>query len=167
VRRGRIKAKRDTPRRRATPQWDEHAWTHAIYVLNKRCGGRCECCGKPLNNRAERHHRIRRRDGGDRLSNLLTLLPECHHYWTEHPAEARDRGIIVRSEVRFPSTVPVLWQGRRLVLLDDEGGWTLVPGEDDEGCQGCASQAMAMRVNTDVDHPEHTCGSTGVGPAAP
>jgi hypothetical protein len=75
-----------------------------------------------LHGQAERHHRMRRRDGGDRLSNLVLLLPRCHGYWTEHPAEARLLGIIVPAlGGADPAHVPVWHLGRTWVLLGDDG----------------------------------------------
>lgn len=68
----------------------------------------------------EVHHRIRRRDGGDRFSNLLALLPECHRWITEHPETAREFGwiLLVGSD---PMACPV-WISERRWLLDDFGG---------------------------------------------
>ena len=90
-------------------------------LLQARAGNQCECCGKPLDGRCERHHRKRRRDGGDRLANLLVLLPECHQRWTAQPARAMARGIIV-SMSADPLDVPVEgYKGRTvLLLLDDQ-----------------------------------------------
>jgi hypothetical protein len=132
VKRSRINPKRATPRRREAPRWTAEDWERNNPVLIRRAGGRCECCSRQLDNQAERHHRIRRRDGGDRFANLLLLRPECHRYWTEHPEEARERGIILSAENRNPAAAPVLHHGARWVVLDDHGGWFLLPGEADE-----------------------------------
>lgn len=117
-----IRRKRSTPRRREAPRWDAADWEQANVHLYRRAGGRCECCGEPLNNRAERHHRQRRRDGGDRLSNLLLLLPEHHAHWTTHPAVAKDLGFIVPTGFD-PAETPVRHGRRGWVLLADDGGW--------------------------------------------
>lgn len=95
-------------------------------LLQARAGGRCECCGELLLGRCERHHRMRRRDGGDRLANLLVLLPACHAHWTAHPDEARLRGIIVPT-YSSPEAAPVLWRGSSWLRLTDWG--ELLPGE--------------------------------------
>lgn len=91
-------------------------------LLAARALGRCDCCGMPLAGACERHHRQRRRDGGDRLANLTVLKPACHRYWTGEPEEARRRGFIVSAYEPDPASVPMLWRGIRWVVLDDAGG---------------------------------------------
>lgn len=121
MRRGRIKPRRATPRRREAPRWTREDWESANLALMARAAWFCECCGMPVDGQSvERHHRQRRRDGGDRLANLLMLLSSCHHFWTEHPADAIVRGIIVRTHAD-PAEVPVLWRGSDWSLLDDAG----------------------------------------------
>lgn len=90
-------------------------------LLWQRCRGRCEHCGRELNGRMERHHRQRRRDGGDRLSNLIALLPECHAEVHMHPQLSREHGWIVSAFTSDLASVPLLQWGSQLVLLDDEG----------------------------------------------
>lgn len=127
--RRRLRARRPTPRRRDTPQESAGWWeTYANPLLMQRSGGRCEHCGRRPNpgQGFERHHRVRRRDGGDRLANLLLLLPSCHTYITEHPTEAKANGWIVEPTID-PETVPVRYQGGHLWWLDDHGGRSLVP----------------------------------------
>lgn len=86
-------------------------------------------CGEPLRGRAERAHRIRRRDGGDRLANLLLLHPGCHAWTHSHPVEAMERGLIVHALSSIDvALVPVRLGTRGLVLLDDDGGWERVHG---------------------------------------
>lgn len=127
---GRPRSKRETPRRREAPKWSAEEWEDANLLLMARAGDRCECCGAPLNGTAERHHRVRRRDGGDRLSNLLLLLPKCHAHWTREPTKAKARGIIVEPW-RDSADVPVLWRGQVHALLDDDGTMerVLIPPE--------------------------------------
>lgn len=115
------------PRRRVAPRWDGEDWRAANGLLMIRSKGRCECCGQPLNGHVERHHRKRRRDGGDRLANVIYLRVACHQWVTTHPTWAEERGLIVLVE-RDPETEPVWWQGKRWVLLDDDGGMTEVEG---------------------------------------
>jgi len=93
-------------------------------LLWARSRGLCERCGdRPP---AERHHRKRRRDGGDRLSNLLFLCTLCHGEITDQPesvTRARALGYVVPAlGIAEPDTYPVLLWGATWVLLDDGGG---------------------------------------------
>ena len=117
-----INPRRPTPRRREAPRWTPEQWWEASCLLMTRGGARCDACGQFLAGEPmERHHRQRRRDGGDRLGNILLLHRRCHQYWTQHPALARASGLIV-SMSADPLLVPVLWHGVAWVLLDDVGG---------------------------------------------
>lgn len=121
MRRGRIKPRRATPRRREAPRWNGPEWESANLALEARSGLRCECCGEiAVTVEVERHHRQRRRAGGDRLANVLWLIREHHAYWTTHPAEAIARGIIVPTHAD-PADVPVLWRGTSWSILTDTG----------------------------------------------
>lgn len=122
-----MKQKRATPRRRNAPVWGPAEWEEATLLLLARSGHRCERCGHPLAGRMERHHRIRRRDGGDRLSNLLVLHSSCHQYVTEHPEEARANGWIVSALSGVdPAAAPVRIAGA-LWFLRDNGTKVPVP----------------------------------------
>lgn len=124
MRRTRIKPRRATPRRREAPRWTWEEWQDTSTPLFVRAGNLCECCGGDfIGTTIERHHRKRRRDGGDRLSNVLLLRGSCHAHWTAHPREAVRRGIIVPT-YRDPADLPVLHRGTTLVMLDDEGNAT-------------------------------------------
>lgn len=121
MRRGRVKPRRATPRRREAPRWDAEQWSGGRDAVLARAAWRCECCGEDLLYAGvEIHHRVRRRDGGDRLSNLLALIPEHHTRWTANPAEAIARGIIVPTHAE-PDSVPVLWRGTSWSILTDDG----------------------------------------------
>lgn len=131
-----VRAKRHTPRQRDSPRGDRDWWEHATNALVMRSGGRCERCGRDLTDgrtSVSRHHRVRRRDGGDRLSNLLLLCGTgttgCHGHVTEHPTEAYASGWSVRalSVDQDPSTVPVRLADGHWWLLDDQGGKRPVP----------------------------------------
>lgn len=125
MKRSPIRRKRATPRRRDAPRWSAEDWAVANVALNLRSEGLCEMCGEQLLNRAERAHRIRRRDGGDRLANVLLLHPHCHAWTHAHPRDAMARGLILPTHAD-PLSVPVLYRGTTLVLLDDEGNRTPV-----------------------------------------
>ncbi len=105
------------------PRWNSVEWDAASMTLWARARDLCEApvCGKPLNGTMERHHRQRRAIGGDRLSNLLALHPGCHQWITEHPAEARDAGVIVSAYAPDPAAVPLLTPDGTYVLLTDDG----------------------------------------------
>ena len=123
VRRTPIRARRATPRRRQAPRWTSEQWSEATQVLLARDHGRCPVCGHLLTDRAERHHRQRRRDGGDRYANLLLLHAACHAEAHAHPVRARDAGWIVAAYEPDPAAVPVRFSGTDpRWLLDDSGG---------------------------------------------
>lgn len=127
-----VRPKRPKPRRREAPRGDAAWWQHATALLWARSGGRCERCNHEFTGRGvSRHHRMRRRDGGDRLANLLLLCGTgttgCHGYVTEHPEEAYANGWSIRALAgQDPADVPVRINGR-LWVLDDHGGKRLVP----------------------------------------
>jgi HNH endonuclease len=102
-------------------RWSADQWMHATLTLNMRQRGRCPACGRSLDNDVARHHRQRRRDGGDTLSNLVMLHTACHRWVHAHPEEARELGLIV-SFAGAPLNAPLYVRGRGWVLLDDEGG---------------------------------------------
>lgn len=105
-------------------RWTFAQWEVATMTLWARCRDYCEWCGKPLGGQMERHHRQPRAVGGDRLANLLALHPGCHQHVTEHPTEARDRGVIVSRHAADPATVEVTLPDDRRVFLDDEGRYS-------------------------------------------
>jgi 5-methylcytosine-specific restriction protein A len=106
-------------------------WTRR--AVQGRFGGRCARCGGPG---VTVHHRKPRGMGGTRdpainyPSNLLWLCGNgttgCHG-WIEHNrASARRSGWLVPYG-RDPTQVPVRLWDRRLVLLDNDGGWRFAP----------------------------------------
>ncbi len=120
LRRTRVRPKRATPRRRTAPRWTAEQWSAATQVLLARDHGRCPVCGGLITDRAERHHRQRRAVGGDRYANLTLLHSRCHSWTTEHPQDARDRGLIV-SAYDDPGLVPLTFHGGATWLLADDG----------------------------------------------
>ena len=106
------------------PRWGQVEWDAASLVLLHRDSGRCLWCEKSLNNDGARHHRMRRREGGDRLANLLVLHTRCHTDIHGHPLDAKERGFIVPTWEDV-LTVPV-WTRRGGWLLDDEGTKVLI-----------------------------------------
>jgi hypothetical protein len=104
-----------------------------------RSRGACEHCGLPLTATWELHHRLPGGMGGtardrDRLSNVLAVIPSHHnlHPDSVHANGRRSRtfGWLLSTHTgEDPAEVPVLLWGRRLVLLDDAGGFQEIPGE--------------------------------------
>ena len=116
-------APRRTKRVRTAPRFDTKQWDDATMKLFARSRGMCEICGdkRPT----ERHHRRRRRDGGDRLANLLFVCTDCHRLITDHPeslTKARANGWIVPAlALSDVETYPVRLWDTTWVLLDDDG----------------------------------------------
>lgn len=120
ARSGRISPKRKPPRRRGAPRWTADDWADADLILSARAGYACERCGKecgPL----ERHHRKRRRDGGESYPNIIHVGAGCHQEIHAHPAISRRYGWIV-SAYADPIAVPMLWRSKEWVLLTTDGG---------------------------------------------
>lgn len=101
-------------------RWDSAEWAANGLLLEARAAGACERCGKECGP-VERHHRKRRREGGDSLENLLWLGRPCHQQVHAHPVESRKFGWIV-SMSYDPITVPVLWRSKDWMLLTEDGG---------------------------------------------
>lgn len=77
-----------------------------------RCGG----------TGTELQHRVRRREGGHHLWNLVTMCGECHRGWAHaNPAAARAQGWIVSVYEPEPWTVPLLTFWGEWVTLSADG----------------------------------------------
>lgn len=88
------------------------------HLVRNRDQGRCIVCGAQG---TERMHRIPRRDGGHKTSNIALGCHACHARAHASPKWGYDMGIMASRYVVAVSLVPVLsWRG--WVLLDDEGG---------------------------------------------
>jgi hypothetical protein len=100
-------------------------------LIFKRCGGYCERCGTPIDERdmAAHHRRLRSQGGKDEVENLLAVHHACHNGHTRsihlNPAESYANGWMVRSHAE-PSAVPVLLPGRHWALLTPDATyeWT-------------------------------------------
>jgi hypothetical protein len=93
-----------------------------------RAAGRCEWCGNLLHDDAARHHRMRRRDGGDRFANVVLLHTACHRHVHANPIDARASGFIVPTSAGDVAAQPILIRGHWR-LLDDAGGSEIAPTE--------------------------------------
>jgi len=107
-------------------RWTFVEWEAATRTLLQRARNKCECCGRVLHGRAERHHRQRRGVGGDSLDNLVLVHVGCHAWAHAHPEEARADGLIVSSYGSFADTPLHQW-GTRWVMLDAAGGVAKCP----------------------------------------
>lgn len=63
----------------------------AVYDRDRYLCVRCERQGHDI------HHRMRRREGGHGMWNLILLCRECHAWAHANPAEARETGYILSS----------------------------------------------------------------------
>lgn len=131
-----IKSKRSKPRRRPAPRWDAEDWAQGNMILMARAGYICERCGKADN--LERHHRKRRRDGGESFPNLTALCSSCHSWCHAHPALARKYGWIVSAYME-PVAVPMLWRSKEWVLLSEDGGMVPAFNVEDAHSEGAAT----------------------------
>lgn len=118
-------------------RWGSREWAANGLLLEARAAGACEKCGKECGP-VQRHHRKRRREGGDSLQNLYFVGSECHREIHARPVVSRRYGWIVSAYVTDPSTIPVLWRGKEWVLLTEDGG--KVPAFDVEDAHEGAPQ---------------------------
>lgn len=94
-------------------------------AVHERDDRRCARCGTGRGLQVS--HRIRRREGGHRLSNVNLLCSDCHLVWAHlHPREAMAQGVLLSAVADVdPCTEPMLtWRG--WVLLDDDGGLEVI-----------------------------------------
>lgn len=92
-------------------------------LVMQRDRSACVACGAMA---SEVMHRVRRREGGHRLSNLALGCRTCHSRAHANPGWAMERGYILSAVAEVdPSSEPMLtWRG--WVLLDDDGGLSVV-----------------------------------------
>jgi 5-methylcytosine-specific restriction endonuclease McrA len=93
--------------------------------INERDHYRCLRCGMAG---TEQHHRVRRRDGGHRRSNIVLLCHDCHREVTLNPLTSKLTGYIVPPWLADAApTTPLMTFTGAWVLLDDEGNVTPAP----------------------------------------
>jgi hypothetical protein len=72
-----------------------------VAAVHARSGGWCECSPGCLRRAEVLHHRQLRSQGGTHLpENIAHLSEKCHRWVHENPAEAAERGLIVRRTPR-------------------------------------------------------------------
>lgn len=125
--------RRTAPRprsKRPTPQGNPARWAtwQALReVLYGRASGRCERCGRGLEDTGmEAHHRKLRSQGGrDDASTCVALCPGCHRWAHANPRQAQSDGWIVR-ERSIPAQVAVVLHDGRTVRFCDDGTYDVV-----------------------------------------
>lgn len=92
--------------------------------VNDRDEMRCQACGAIG---TEIQHRMRRREGGHRMSNLIRVCSNDHRAIHANPSWALELGFTLSAvfEAVDPSTAPVRTY-RGWVLFDDEGSFRVV-----------------------------------------
>lgn len=121
-------------------------------ALAERSQGRCEKCGNARATQA--HHRRPRGMGGASLtvkhglSSLLHLCDRCHGRVEGNRARALSKGWLIDQNDPLPADkIPVLAStinfGVARVLLSDDGGVDLAPGDDCVDCEPLRADVMA------------------------
>lgn len=91
--------------------------------VNDRDEMRCQVCGAIG---SEIQHRVRRREGGHRLSNLIRVCSFDHRAIHANPGWALERGFTLSAVIDVdPSQSPVHTY-RGWALFDDEGGYRVI-----------------------------------------
>lgn len=91
--------------------------------VNDRDEARCQICGAIG---TEIQHRIRRREGGHRLSNLIRVCSTDHRALHANPAWALERGYTVSAVMDVDPSQIAVHSYRGWVLYDDEGGYQVI-----------------------------------------
>lgn len=91
-------------------------------LVRERDQGRCIVCGAKG---TERMHRVPRRDGGHKPSNLALGCHTCHARAHASPKWGYEVGIMASRYGVDVNMVPI-WSWRGWVLLDDEGGLSMI-----------------------------------------
>ena len=104
-----------------------------VEIVLDRAGFYCEACGLPGDNFALHHRKLRSQGGKDEPCNLIAVHHACHNLGTNSihlaPARAKALGQIVPSWAQ-PHEYPLTLPDGSKVLLDNEGGYTQIEGED-------------------------------------
>lgn len=87
-------------------------------AIHRRDKHRCLRCG---GGGQHLHHRMRRREGGHGLWNIVTLCDGCHRWAHANVTDARADGYIIPTYTQAPDLIPLraYWDW---VLADEEGG---------------------------------------------
>lgn len=93
--------------------------------VRARDRGQCLRCG---GDGTELQHRMRRREGGHHLWNLVTMCGTCHRGWAHaNPEQARTFGWIISVHHDSPETVPLYTFWGEWVVLTADGRYESTP----------------------------------------
>lgn len=99
----------------------------------ERAGHYCEACGQSCWDFALHHRKLRSQGGKDEVCNLIAVHHACHNLGTDSihlkPKKAIEKGQIVPSWAE-PSEFPLTLPDGSKVLLDNEGNYLGIEGED-------------------------------------
>ena len=102
-------------------------------IVLERAGHYCEACGSSGNDLALHHRRLRSQGGKDEPCNLIAVHHVCHNLGTNSihlkPKIAVEKGQIVPSWAE-PAEFPLTLSDGRKVLLDNEGNYLEIEGDD-------------------------------------
>lgn len=91
--------------------------------VNDRDEMKCQVCGAIG---SELQHRIRRREGGHRMSNLIRVCSTDHRAIHANPAWAMERGYTVSAVMDVDPAQVAVHSYRGWVLYDDAGDYRVV-----------------------------------------
>lgn len=92
-------------------------------TVNHRDDMKCQVCGAIG---SELQHRMRRREGGHRKSNLIRVCSTDHRAIHANPAWALERGYTVSAVMNVDPALIAVHSYRGWVLYDDEGGYQVI-----------------------------------------
>ena len=104
-----------------------------VEIVFERAGNYCESCGQSCGEFALHHRKLRSQGGKDEPANLIATHHACHNLGTKsihiNPTKSIQMGWIVPSWAE-PSEFPLTLSDGRKVLLDNEGNYLEIEGED-------------------------------------
>lgn len=92
--------------------------TRARELVWERQDRQCARCG---NTGREIHHRMRRREGGHGVHNLVGLCGTCHRWVHANPKAAQEQGYIIPISCKDIASVPLKsFMGEILFTIDND-----------------------------------------------
>lgn len=88
------------------------------FAVIERDGDRCLACAAVG---TEIQHRVRRREGGHEMSNLMRICSTCHRRVHSNPKWAQSKGYTISAVQDInPESIP-LWTFKGWLMLRDDG----------------------------------------------